>query len=156
VRWIIGLLLVIGCGDKTPQPLTYEYKIDPRLKYYVEDFYTEAQKRNVCLEKENLIVEIVDVPDSMGAIGLATLKASGQRIIQIDSTHFELYKYNFYMIENLVFHEMGHVVLERRHNNHYSLMNTLAPHNIYNLDLEMRKLLLHELFYGDTVNIWDK
>jgi hypothetical protein len=150
-------LIIAGCArDVQYNAEGFEYRIDPRLQFYVDDFYKEAEKRKVFLKKENLIVEIVDIPDELNAIGLGTIRASGQRIVQIDNMYFELNKYHYYSMEMLMFHELGHTLLKRPHNNHYSVMNTLAPKYIYVFDKELRKILLHELFYGDSVNILKK
>lgn len=156
MRRLILMMLVLCCCSEQQKPVrvqkTFVYQIEPALEYYVEDFFSEAAKRNVFLKKENLIVAFAD---SLGnkTIGLSS-PLEGQRRVFIKRKFFEVHKKEYYRIENVIFHELGHAMLNRKHNNHYSIMNTHGPSDIYATSVRERRLLLHELFLGDKVNIF--
>jgi Zn-dependent peptidase ImmA (M78 family) len=101
-----------------------------------------------------LVVLIADSLPSKKMIGVSIKDSIGQRIVGIEKAFFDKNKNFKYRIENVVFHELGHALLRRKHNNHYSIMNTSSPVAMYETDTTMRRVLLNELFYGDTVNIF--
>jgi hypothetical protein len=157
VRVIVGILLIMVSCNVAPEKSqsTYQYVIDERLQCYVESFFLEAKTRGILLKEENLIVLITDSIPIDNAIGISLEDSLGQRFVGIHSEFYLIYSYRKFQMEMVVFHELGHAFLKREHNNHYSIMNTKAPSSIYAYDSIKRKLLLHELFLGDTVNIFD-
>jgi hypothetical protein len=148
VYFTVILLTVISCTDFDP---TLEFKIDPRLKEYVTSFYQEADERNIPLHK-NLIVKIAFLePDINGR----TKYEGRQRIVIINQSLYDYYITEFapkmdpkhFMLEQLMYHELGHALLARKHcNDCYSIMSQDLSLHEYAVRPEKRQVLIDELF----------
>jgi hypothetical protein len=135
---------------------TIEYRIDTLLSGYMESFYKEASARNYKVDKFNLIIELKDgLSKNENAWGLSK-KIGDQRIIYIDTEFYNDYTNGNHRnrIEAIVFHEMGHSIINRRHTTKQnSLMNpdNLGSGSLYEksfgkIDSVYREQLLDELF----------
>lgn len=96
------------------------YSIDPRLKVFVDDFYSDAWRFKVNLQKERLYVIVEDY----GNLDRAGLSFGGDDIRSISISkklidNYELKKdsLSFYKIKYTVYHELGHALLYREHEN---------------------------------------
>ena len=98
-----------------------EYRVDPLLKSYVDKFYEEAEKREVELQKVNLIVLLSNEIGSK--FGLSEIK-NGQKIVSINSY---LVDSNEKRLKVIIFHELGHALLNRRHKDTQSSIMNSAP-----------------------------
>lgn len=117
---ILGLisLLLFSCkkGDI--------YQVDPKLDPYLQLFLQEAKERgfNFNLEEDGLILQFADLESP--TIGLCTY--TYPLLVQIDRTYWrDVTKYNNCedLRQDVVFHELGHGLLNRSHDNQ-TLSNT--------------------------------
>jgi hypothetical protein len=137
--FFIILLAVVSACDFDP---TIEYRIDPRLTAYVDEFYSEATERGFTLRRERLTVSVSNVNGKFG------LTYDGRDVV-IDSDFVELYQAQggyATEIEVIVFHELGHALLGRGHIDAVSIMNEQPCLNCYAGSNEERKEYLDELF----------
>lgn len=110
---ILALSLIIySCGDP------HEYSVDPVFTKYVQRFEQEASKRgkNYNLQTEGLIIEFAKLKDDQA--GLCHYETPIR--IEIDSVYWKRISTvagSDYMKEDLLFHEMGHGILGRKHLN---------------------------------------
>jgi hypothetical protein len=100
------------------------HRVDPELNPYLQQFIQEANLRGVSLniEDDGIIMEFADLEPP--TIGLCHY--SLPRRIQIDRSYWQetqLYPHGQNLRENVVFHELGHGFLNRRHDN-TTLSNT--------------------------------
>lgn len=105
-------LLIYSCGDP------HEYNVDPVFAKYVQRFEDEAAKRgkNFQLQTEGLIIEFSKLKEDQA--GLCHYENPIR--IEIDSNYWKsisLVAGSEYMKEDLIFHEMGHGILGRKHLN---------------------------------------
>jgi hypothetical protein len=143
MKYLIFLLL-IGC-QVYPEP---EYRVDPRLQMHVNEFYHQAAIRGIDLHK-NIIVSIEDI-DAAGQ----AFKYGDQAIVIISPNTYEYLTSGDwvhgdsvrYGLENLVFHELGHAVLRRKHCEWYSLMDPNISMFAYVHKPVDRQILVDELF----------
>lgn len=136
------------------------FDIDPSLKVYVNNFYNQAEKRGFIFQKDNLAVELGNLQNGKdGAYGMTYGPGD---IIKIDRefandqiTHFNLPNgikdsTHFYFLEYVVFHELGHAVLARKHLDVEGNMTIMTSDNWYlgNYQSIMtdRKKMIDELF----------
>lgn len=151
MKKIIFLLFTFGCLSPFDQEL--EYKIDDRVSEEVNAFFSEAEKRNIYIDKQNLIV-IVTQPGGRftkkGSENLAGLSITQgyQRIVFISeefvvNNQSEKRKLN---IEFLIFHELGHALLYLNHiDNRDHIMNSKVNTKYSDLN---RSKYLDDFFYG--------
>ena len=122
----------------------YIYNVDPRLEYYVDRFYTEADSRKISLQRIDLTVSVMPIIGDQFTHGVTDHENNS---ITINESFF-LYS-DSSQIEYCVFHEMGHLLLNRRHEplQNYSIM---IPEDWYSSDYELypnkRQELINELF----------
>ena len=107
------LITLFGCKDKENQ-----YEIDPTLKPYLESFLNEAKARGINLnpEEDGLIMKFSSL--KAPTIGLCTY--SNPILVEIDQAYWSetaLYANREDLRENVVFHELGHGLLNRGHTN---------------------------------------
>lgn len=145
MKAIIPLLSIVltGCFSSMDQePI---YKVDPKLNTYVDSFFNLSDSLGRHLNRENITVQLRSGLEDMGDWGLST-KMGDQRIVYIDQDFFDFYiKTNHPdRIEALVFHELGHALLLRKHTNEYSIMNVNIP--LGYKDKSVRDILIAELF----------
>lgn len=113
------LFALTGCEE----PFGHEYVIDEELQPYADKFYAEGELRGWNLPRLNLIMVIKQDLEYRGL----SLNRGGQRLIYIDSEYYHRaidYERDSVLIEFVVFHEMGHALLGRKHTDEYfSIMN---------------------------------
>lgn len=117
--YIISLLLILllsACGDPN------EYNVAPEFTEYVRRFELEAAKRgkDFKLQTEGLIIEFAKLKNDQA--GLCHYEHPIR--IEVDSVYWRKISTIAgadYMKEDLIFHEMGHGILGRKH------LNTTLP-----------------------------
>lgn len=105
-------LLLASCGDP------HEYNVDPVFANYVQRFELEASKRgkDYKLQTEGLIIEFAKLKNDQA--GLCHYENPIR--IEIDSIYWKKISSVAgadYMKEDLIFHELGHGILGRKHLN---------------------------------------
>ena len=143
------ILIILSFGSMGCEfDQTLEYRIDVKLEKHVNQFFIEAEKRGISLYKENLIVSLQDCYDCVGQ----SIKIGEQRLIKInkdDICWIENQNNSQTAIENLIFHELGHTLLNRQHNDpKYSIMASGLSLYEYANDSLKRTVLIDELFYS--------
>ncbi len=123
--WIA--LVAFGCaGDGIGFTETFECEegnfdcsVDAVLASYVNDFFTEAESRGRKFPKDNLVVTFADaiVIDGVGYSGRGwwDYNGTGQKRVEILKNAWGTL--NDSEREILMFHELGHAMLERGHRN---------------------------------------
>jgi hypothetical protein len=103
-----------------------EYYVAPELADYVESFYFEADSRGVSLQRSNLVIKLGGLPERIdGQTRRSVGDFSGDQItVIIDSEFFSSSSRD--CIEWVVYHELGHALLNRDHVGGYSYMNDLT------------------------------
>lgn len=109
---IVVALGLVSCGNSD------EHKVDDKFTEYIQRFQDEATKhgKNLDLINGGLIVEFADLKD--GVAGLCHYEKPIR--IEIDKTYWDAiskYADADLMKENLLFHELGHGFLGRKHLN---------------------------------------
>ncbi len=109
---IFAILTLVSCND------TNEYRIDNSFVDYLHRFENEASRRgkNFDLSTTGLIIEFADLKDNTA--GLTHYEDPIR--IEIDQTYWNNISTSAgadLMKEDLLFHELGHGLLERRHLN---------------------------------------
>jgi len=117
VKYIIYSLLVLffflsSCKDPN------EYRVDATFVDYLQRFENEAAKRdkNFDLQSTGLIIEFADLKDNTAGL---THYENPVRI-EIDETYWKAISKSAgadLMKEDLIFHELGHGLLDRKHLN---------------------------------------
>lgn len=140
MRILAILLLISSCSY-----IEQDFHIDDGLTNYVDAFYREAESRGIHLVKDNLIVQYGDRSHSF--------KKGGQRIIEIERrTHDKFVNDGYYWsIESLVFHELGHALLNKDHTDHVSVMNYEFTFTPYLKSDCVKKLFYDELMLGKQI-----
>ncbi|MCI4666920.1 MAG: hypothetical protein MRZ79_02085 [Bacteroidia bacterium] len=156
---ILLFLVLIGCNPDPVNPFSIPDEVLP----FVESFEEEAAKRGVSLVIDELIVEYgTELESSSGgeAIGQCFVPNSRNPIprIVIDTASFA-WKQNEFSRELLMFHELGHCILDRldhrddrlSNGNFASLMLT-SSNNLYGPKLNnfKREYYIDELFDINT------
>lgn len=137
-----------------------EYRCDPELQPYLDKFYLEAEVRGVRIPKENLIMSIEPQKNIRGA---ANARRCGcQRLVLVADDTYDFFSTKwmskdsaYYGMESVIFHELGHSLLDRRHDD-IGLMQSGISYFVYVKDEVKRKELLDELFtqtkFGNKFN----
>lgn len=93
--------------------------VEPSLVPLVNSFFEEAAARGITMPKENIQVVFVDAiivnGESFSGFGYWDYKGTGQRRVEIARTSWRNINQN--QQEILMFHELGHALLERIHEN---------------------------------------
>jgi hypothetical protein len=121
ILWFIGVILLFGCrkeAEEITEPVVYQ--VPPEVEIYVERFLAAAEQRNQPIEITNLIVEFDSLNNSIrdGAMLCAACeqipgRADRQRKITIN-TSVNCWRFaSDFVKEALIFHELGHCVLQR-------------------------------------------
>lgn len=152
LTFILIALCLTGCFSTiTDDELVL---IDPVLQPYVDKFYEEAQIRGIKLMAQN------EFKIGFGRLpkGVQGRTYYSSKSIVIDSSQW-VYNHN---AETLIFHEMGHLLLKREHDDSYngvfikSLMNSYAQANYSGNLSNHRKYYIDELFNEKTMPpIWN-
>lgn len=138
------------------------FEVDPTLKIYVNNFYSQAEKHGFIFQKDNLSIGLWDLQNGKdGAYGMTYDQGNSYRLIKIDRkfVYDQLATFNlpdgikdsthFYFIEYVVFHELGHAILGRKHigNDKLTIMtNDNWYLGNYQSIASDRKILRDELF----------
>jgi hypothetical protein len=106
--------LLFSCDKVEP---VFEYRIEPRLEPLVNKFYEEAELRGITLQKNNLIIEFVEsLEDAQcGTCERPKRKKELQRHVRISAAKDCWSREPSQNQEALVFHELGHCLLNRNH-----------------------------------------
>ncbi|MFN7611079.1 MAG: hypothetical protein ACK5QX_09130 [bacterium] len=130
---MIIIILLFSCSYQR------EFKVDKELKVYVDSFFDLAMNKGLLIQKENLIVTL---SANIGSLQGLSSKKNGQRIVEINYYNYQNYSSDY--IEAIVFHELGHALLNRGHDDSVeSLMNTSVCLSCYSNNKEY---LIKELF----------
>ena len=116
VSFILNVLLIAvltGCQSDSPEPV--QYSVPPEVEPYLKTFREEAQKRNVSVSTDNLIVEFGTVKAE--DVCAQCLRENGKtpRITINDKNPLCWQQASQYERECLLFHELGHCLLKRAH-----------------------------------------
>lgn len=140
----LTLLSVSGCATYHKAVLS----IEPLLGQYVVDFEAEALWHNKPLIVEDLVVKFGPMVDH-DSVGYCWQPANGTPVVVIDAAYWQTI--SAAEQEILMFHELGHCVLHRGHNN--ALDSNHMPSSIMYWQLfdgsyyeTNRESYLHELF----------
>lgn len=142
---LLTAILATSCYSGMDDDYTY---IQPEIRPYYDKFVQEAHKRGINLDTNNIKVAFGPMTHNWQH-GVTSYR---YREIKIDSSS---YKWKSHP-ESLIFHELGHLLLGRSHNDHRvehnptSIMDsTEIPE--YELGREdLREYYLDELFRPDT------
>ncbi len=113
--FFIALLFCVACKEN--EDIVTVYEIDPSFELQVNRFYDEAAARGIILSKDNLIVRFGDPGESFlcGSCNTIDTRSNRQKIVTINDQN--VCWSNTPDKEALIFHELGHCLLGRRHFN---------------------------------------
>ena len=113
VLGLVGMFALTGCGTNVPDDVSG----------YVDSFIHEAELRGHDFSdaRRGLIVEFTDLPDNKGGSSKSSFFTN---LIKLDP--FIWKQMNDRQREMLVFHELGHCVLGRKHKNETLLLGECA------------------------------
>lgn len=153
--WVIictVLLAAISCSEE-PEVITESF-IDDDLSGYFELFETEASNRGVLIDISELGVAgyIQSLEDDIA--GQCATYTDGSREVRIDRDYWT--RASLTEKEMLVFHELGHCVLGRAHDDGsdnrgfcVSIMNSGIGECVNRYNRNNRELYLDELFFNE-------
>ncbi|MEM7658621.1 MAG: hypothetical protein AAF399_21025 [Bacteroidota bacterium] len=155
---LIAFFLVLqACRPEEIPPNVRE--IPELIEPYIELFEQEAAKRGQNITIDNLIVEFEEDLRGGDAAGLCTFasESSPTPHIRLDTTSFN-WRNNEFHRELLVFHELGHCILNRLHrddelpNGNFTSIMRSTGEQLYggNLNYFKREYYLDELFDEST------
>jgi hypothetical protein len=125
----IGLILLLWACEKSSEPLLYQ--VDPTIEVYINKFVEEAALRGITIKKENLIAEFTAERTNEVCGQCLTSKKNiekNQRKITINNSSLCWGTAPNENKEALVFHELGHCLLNRPHKD--DLFANSAPASI--------------------------
>lgn len=160
MRFLAGLfcLLMVGCATMES---SHVLSIDPAIKPHFDVFLTEGRSRGRNLNIDHLVMKFVNYDEfSKGSVVIAQCHyALGDKaaIIMVDRDWWNWAAPE--TREQVIFHELGHCVLDRRghidDSVHYageiiprSIMTTMLFSDYYYL--KFRKYYIDELFAGSN------
>ena len=148
-------VLVTACGRST-EFATKGVNIDPQFSSYVEAFKNQAIAENHPLVIDSLIVEMQDKLDP-GILGICWMSQGDPSFVpkvQISKEYWSMIDDNGK--QELMFHELGHCVLNRAHradSNNGIPLSIMNPYyidpNFYTANLDQ---YYHELFLQQDVS----
>lgn len=148
--FILFFFLVIACEKELIEPITYP-DVTAELCPYFQSFEEEAAKRNITINLNLAGIKGKLVNIQNGYVGLCSTHAKKE--ILIDNQFWA--KSSHLKKELIVFHELGHCFLERRHNNQQagngtcaSIMRSGLGRCVDFYTEKTRAQLLDELFLG--------
>lgn len=114
------LFCLLSCNTDEPETSRSEFNIDDELKPYVTSFYEEAEARNILLSKNldatlSTEVDICGLGSPFGVTGTSNRPGSPGIAIKADDACWT--NGNYESRERLVFHELGHALLDKLHIN---------------------------------------
>jgi len=105
-----ALTVIFSCSKE------YGYDVDPEIQPYYDSFEAEASLRGIKVDLElEGIGATVDFIRDQRIIGECQNNEEGQRRIHIDKAFWV--EYDHFGKEFIIFHELGHCYLDRRHDN---------------------------------------
>jgi len=125
---VVGSLVIHACSGKTEHIVA----IDPELREYVDQFIEEGRKRGYEIAEVYLDAQLVDtiMMDLEGRIcGYGRWGSRRAQLVEIVDNHRCWQSRSRLEKENLVFHELGHALLNRGHDNE-ALPNNITQHSI--------------------------
>lgn len=136
---IITTFLFISCQEEE----VIVHDINPLLRVYVNNFYKEASVRGYCLKRLNLIISTrPNLIADNNWLGICYRYRTRAEIFLDESL---VLSQNHTSIEWVMFHELGHGLLNREHStNLNSIMNVEISRR--SLDVDIRKQFIDELF----------
>lgn len=147
------LSFLLACSEESTEELkAIDHYIDDRLDEYFESFKAEAKKRNIEVDYITMNVEglIENIPDR-GVAGQCQTYKDGNKAIVIDETYWN--RTSVLKREFLVFHELGHCILDRDHRDEAhadgscsSIMNSGGGACHLNYTERTREAFIEELF----------
>ncbi len=156
------LIILANCGEEE-EAFVPQYQIETEALPYVRSFFIEARKRGLTPDSTNLILQFSNNlttrnGDPICGNALGVLTDDQQNIITIDPECLA-WRHSDLSREILVFHELGHVFLERTHednvmpNGDFKSIMFGGNWNIfryYTEDLTKKDYYLNELFDPST------
>jgi len=137
-------------------------KIDTDLQIYVDQFFIEAEKRGMNLKRRKLEVVFNDTIRVCG-LGYKDYEGKGTRRVEINMTSHCWKQESELRKEILLFHELGHAILERGHKNRrlpngmFASIMTEGSGLYSEYRLELRDYYVDELFNpNEPVPEWAK
>ena len=151
MKWILmmsGMLLIWGCGDDD----VIERFVEPSLQTYFDRFANEAAARGVHIDFDSSNVSgYIRLITEQGVIGQCAHKDNEPNTVIIDKIYWD--KSNDLQREFVVFHELGHCVLNREHlddadnnGNCISIMTSGVGQCNIVYNITTRSNMLNELF----------
>lgn len=130
----------------------YNYSVDDELRQYFDLFETEGNSRGWNIDLEAMSVSgYIETIDERNTVGQCQTSDMGNKRVVIDGTFWN--RYDFYEREFIVFHELGHCILGRDHddsadsaNRCKSIMSSGSGGCINNYSEKTRTDYLDELF----------
>lgn len=108
----VCMILFFTCQKPDIEPTIYS--IDKDLEVYMSSFINEAQKRGIDIKAENLILKFGSTSEEICG-QCSKIPKNGQRTIIINN---DLICWKTAVDQNreaLIFHELGHCILDRNH-----------------------------------------
>lgn len=154
IPWIFAISIItimsiflFGCSSDGD-----DSNIDPLLEPYFELFKTEAAERGISIDYDSLgISGVLTTLDQGGVIGQCRFLTTGENVVTFDRFFFS--GFSEFEREHVVFHELGHCVLNRGHldaiNNDgtcFSIMASSVQLCDTNYNDETREDYIDELF----------
>lgn len=150
--WItISLLILTSCG----KPHNKMVAIAPEARPYVDSFEVESAKVGMPIVIDDLQVVFVHNYDNTETLGSCHQENNATPLINIDQQSWDWGTDAQH--EQLVFHELGHCILHRVHDNRFLDINEITPISIMNayeftddVYIANHTYYMHELFYGPS------
>lgn len=123
---VLSLMLLFCCNKKSD--FTPLFAVPDEFKPYVDSFWQQAASHGVSLQTNNLIIKY-DSTLPLNICGQSNVISADNNIQKIISINPHLKCWNNGVeLETLIFHEMGHCILGRSHDN--SLLPNGSPKSI--------------------------
>jgi len=147
------LSILLACSEETSNEFkAIDHFIDDRLYEHFETFKVEAEKRNIEVDFISMNVEghIGNIEDT-GVVGQCQTFVNGSKAVVIEESYWN--RASDLKKEFLVFHELGHCILNRNHLDESSangscssIMNSGSASCNFSYNEKTREALLEELF----------
>ena len=150
MKWVILLILASVILSQCSDVYVFEEEVEEMIDYF-RSFAIEGEQRGLVIDwdVERIAAQFVHIEED--AIGRCLTYEDGSKVINIDKEFWD----NGSNLEKefLIFHELGHCLLERSHNNVMnqrgvcqSIMNSGENICTINYNLNTRNIYLDELF----------
>jgi len=105
--WLVVLFGMTNCTKDTE----FQYFVQSELQPFFDKFYAEGTARGKVLDMESVSGVLGDLP-AANVLGRCE-QSTSHGTVTIDQVFWD--KASYYEKEYVVFHELGHCVLDRRH-----------------------------------------